>query len=105
MNAYIEALWNHRADIAQWIVSALAATTFAVHALQRLAAAFARLAARTSTKTDDEVAMRLAGILAWCDSSLMALARWLPRVGVSARKPWTEAERQQRTSGGPNAGP
>lgn len=105
LQVYIDLAWNHRSEIAAWIVSALVATTAAVHALQRLAAAFARLAAKTSSKADDEAAAKLTKWLSWCDGALSSVARWLPRVGVGARKPWSDAERRSRAPFGPSEPP
>jgi len=96
LQVYIDLAWNHRDEIAAWIVSALVATTAAVHALQRLAATFARLAAKTSSKADDEAAAKLTKWLSWCDGALSSVARWLPRVGVGARRQWSDAERRSR---------
>ena len=104
MQPYIHFVWNHRDEIAAWIVSALVATTAAVHALQRLAATFARLAAKTSSKADDEAAAKLTKWLSWCDGALSSVARWLPRVGVGARRQWSDAERRSRAPfGAPGA--
>lgn len=101
---YLDYAWNHKDEIAAWIVSALLATTAAVHALQRAAATFARLAAKTSSKADDKAAAKLTKWLSWCDSALQATARWLPRVGVGARRQWSDEERRQRASSAPPGG-
>lgn len=101
MQIYIDWLWNHREEIGAWIMSALVATTAAVHTLQRAASAFARIAAKTASKEDDIVAQKLARILSAMDAVLTGFARYLPRIGVGMRQQWSEAERAVRTSDRP----
>jgi hypothetical protein len=102
---YLEYLWAHREGIAAWIASTLAALTVIVHGLERVAAAFARLAERTASKTDDAAAQKLSKVLAWWDTSLSGVARWLPHVGVTARKSWSAEERNKRMNGTPSLVP
>lgn len=101
---YVDWVYKHWGEICEWTVTLLVTLTMLVHVMQRLAAAFARLAARTSNKYDDAAAQALSRILARCDWLLMALVRWLPRVGVGSRKQWSDEERKQRTSLPPPTG-
>ena len=103
MQANLEWLWTNREEVASYILAALVASTALVHILQRAAAAFGRLALKTSTKYDDYAAQKLSKWLAWCDTALLSLSKWLPHVGVKARKQWSQAERDARISEHPDA--
>lgn len=96
-------IWDNREMIGSQAMEVLLALTALVHILQRASATFGRLAARTSTKHDDSAAQRLSRWLAWCDSTLLSISKWLPHVGVNARKQWSRTERLSRTSGAPDA--
>lgn len=96
-------IWDNREAIGAQLLAILASLTVLVHVMQRAAAAFGRLAKRLTPKweTDDRLIAIFARFLGRCDGALLSLSKWLPHIGINARKQWSQAERQARTSEAP----